>query len=71
MKRGLLLAATGERGHGTAFLTMPSKDKHFHFTGICGTAMGAVAAAMKERGVTNFYGHPLLVAIEMEDSNYE
>jgi UDP-N-acetylmuramate: L-alanyl-gamma-D-glutamyl-meso-diaminopimelate ligase len=24
--------------------------KHFHFLGICGTAMGAVAAAMKERG---------------------
>jgi UDP-N-acetylmuramate: L-alanyl-gamma-D-glutamyl-meso-diaminopimelate ligase len=24
--------------------------KHFHFTGICGTAMGAVAAAMKRRG---------------------
>lgn len=23
---------------------------HFHFTGICGTAMGAVAAAMKQRG---------------------
>ena len=30
---------------------MPSKSKqHFHFIGICGTAMGAVAAAMKERG---------------------
>ncbi len=29
---------------------MPKSDKHFHFTGICGTAMGAVAAAMKERG---------------------
>jgi UDP-N-acetylmuramate: L-alanyl-gamma-D-glutamyl-meso-diaminopimelate ligase len=26
--------------------------KHFHFLGICGTAMGAVAAAMKERGFT-------------------
>jgi UDP-N-acetylmuramate: L-alanyl-gamma-D-glutamyl-meso-diaminopimelate ligase len=24
--------------------------KHFHFLGICGTAMGSVAAAMKERG---------------------
>ncbi|MED5585882.1 MAG: UDP-N-acetylmuramate:L-alanyl-gamma-D-glutamyl-meso-diaminopimelate ligase [Verrucomicrobiota bacterium] len=24
--------------------------RHFHFVGICGTAMGAVAAAMKERG---------------------
>lgn len=29
---------------------MSSKPKHFHFIGICGTAMGAVAAAMKERG---------------------
>ncbi len=29
---------------------MASKTKHFHFIGICGTAMGAVAAAMKERG---------------------
>ena len=30
---------------------MPSKtSKHFHFIGICGTAMGSVAAAMKERG---------------------
>jgi UDP-N-acetylmuramate: L-alanyl-gamma-D-glutamyl-meso-diaminopimelate ligase len=28
---------------------MPDKT-HFHFTGICGTAMGAVAAAMKQRG---------------------
>ena len=28
-------------------------EKHrFHFTGICGTAMGAVAAAMKQRGYT-------------------
>jgi UDP-N-acetylmuramate: L-alanyl-gamma-D-glutamyl-meso-diaminopimelate ligase len=28
-------------------------EKHrFHFTGICGTAMGAVAAAMKQRGFT-------------------
>ena len=24
--------------------------QHFHFIGICGTAMGAVAAAMKDRG---------------------
>ena len=24
--------------------------QHFHFIGICGTAMGAVAAAMKQRG---------------------
>jgi UDP-N-acetylmuramate: L-alanyl-gamma-D-glutamyl-meso-diaminopimelate ligase len=27
-----------------------SQKTHFHFTGICGTAMGAVAAAMKQRG---------------------
>lgn len=28
-----------------------SRDlRHFHFTGICGTAMGAVAAAMKQQG---------------------
>ncbi len=26
------------------------KGEHFHFIGICGTAMGAVAAAMSERG---------------------
>ncbi len=26
--------------------------KHYHFTGICGTAMGAVAVAMKQRGFT-------------------
>jgi UDP-N-acetylmuramate: L-alanyl-gamma-D-glutamyl-meso-diaminopimelate ligase len=26
--------------------------KHFHFLGICGTAMGSVAAAMKNRGFT-------------------
>jgi UDP-N-acetylmuramate: L-alanyl-gamma-D-glutamyl-meso-diaminopimelate ligase len=30
---------------------MPDKTR-FHFTGICGTAMGAVAAAMQERGFT-------------------
>jgi len=30
---------------------MADKTK-FHFTGICGTAMGAVAAAMKQRGFT-------------------
>lgn len=30
---------------------MPSTTK-FHFTGICGTAMGAVATAMKSRGFT-------------------
>ena len=29
-----------------------SPPRHFHFTGICGTAMGAVAAAMKQRGFT-------------------
>jgi len=29
-----------------------SDKSHFHFTGICGTAMGAVAAAMKQRGFT-------------------
>ena len=29
-----------------------SAKSRFHFTGICGTAMGAVAAAMKQRGFT-------------------
>jgi len=29
-----------------------SSPTRFHFTGICGTAMGAVAAAMKQRGFT-------------------
>jgi UDP-N-acetylmuramate: L-alanyl-gamma-D-glutamyl-meso-diaminopimelate ligase len=29
-----------------------SEKSRFHFTGICGTAMGAVAAAMKQRGFT-------------------
>jgi UDP-N-acetylmuramate: L-alanyl-gamma-D-glutamyl-meso-diaminopimelate ligase len=29
-----------------------SDKSRFHFTGICGTAMGAVAAAMKQRGFT-------------------
>jgi UDP-N-acetylmuramate: L-alanyl-gamma-D-glutamyl-meso-diaminopimelate ligase len=29
-----------------------SEKKRFHFTGICGTAMGAVASAMKQRGYT-------------------
>jgi len=29
-----------------------TQKNHFHFTGICGTAMGAVAAAMKRRGFT-------------------
>ncbi len=27
-----------------------SEKKHFHFTGVCGTAMGAVAVAMKRKG---------------------
>ena len=31
---------------------MSASGKHFHFIGICGTAMGAVAAAMKDRGFT-------------------
>jgi UDP-N-acetylmuramate: L-alanyl-gamma-D-glutamyl-meso-diaminopimelate ligase len=29
-----------------------SDSKHFHFTGVCGTAMGAVAVAMKRKGFT-------------------
>jgi UDP-N-acetylmuramate: L-alanyl-gamma-D-glutamyl-meso-diaminopimelate ligase len=29
---------------------MSCEPRHFHFTGICGTAMGAVAAAMKQQG---------------------
>jgi UDP-N-acetylmuramate: L-alanyl-gamma-D-glutamyl-meso-diaminopimelate ligase len=29
-----------------------SDQKHFHFTGVCGTAMGAVAVAMKRKGFT-------------------
>jgi UDP-N-acetylmuramate: L-alanyl-gamma-D-glutamyl-meso-diaminopimelate ligase len=29
---------------------MSASSTHYHFIGICGTAMGAVAAAMKERG---------------------
>ena len=31
---------------------MADTSKHFHFVGICGTAMGSVAAAMKQRGHT-------------------
>jgi len=31
---------------------MSSIGQHYHFIGICGTAMGAVAAAMKDRGFT-------------------
>ena len=30
----------------------PHEIKHLHFLGICGTAMGAVAAALRERGFT-------------------
>lgn len=29
---------------------MAEEKQHFHFVGICGTAMGSVAAAMKQRG---------------------
>ena len=29
---------------------MSRAHKHFHFLGICGTAMGSVAAALRERG---------------------
>jgi len=29
-----------------------AEKNHYHFIGVCGTAMGAVAAAMKERGIT-------------------
>jgi len=32
--------------------THMSDQKHFHFTGVCGTAMGAVAVAMKRKGFT-------------------
>src|SRR6187549_2807545 len=50
-KHRLLLAAAVVQGHGRGnSFPMSKSDKHFHFTGICGTAMGAVAAAMKERG---------------------
>ena len=31
---------------------MNSEIRHVHFIGICGTAMGAVAAAMREQGFT-------------------
>jgi UDP-N-acetylmuramate: L-alanyl-gamma-D-glutamyl-meso-diaminopimelate ligase len=31
---------------------MSATGQHYHFIGICGTAMGAVAAAMKDRGFT-------------------
>ena len=33
-----------------AALNMADSREHFHFVGICGTAMGSVAAAMKQRG---------------------
>lgn len=33
-------------------LSRMSSHERFHFTGICGTAMGAVASAMKQRGFT-------------------
>ncbi|MGZ5022385.1 MAG: Mur ligase domain-containing protein, partial [Chthoniobacterales bacterium] len=29
---------------------MKSSARRFHFLGICGTAMGSVAAALRERG---------------------
>ena len=28
-----------------------AERNHYHFIGVCGTAMGAVAAAMKARGI--------------------
>ncbi|MFL6531001.1 MAG: Mur ligase domain-containing protein, partial [Chthoniobacterales bacterium] len=31
---------------------MSGKTRNFHFLGICGTAMGSVAAALRERGYT-------------------
>ena len=31
---------------------MTGDPRNFHFLGICGTAMGAVAAALRERGFT-------------------
>src|SRR5437667_6941319 len=31
---------------------MREKNRHIHFLGICGTAMGSVAAALRERGFT-------------------
>src|SRR3977135_2070244 len=31
---------------------MNQSVRHIHFLGICGTAMGAVAAALRERGFT-------------------
>lgn len=36
-----------------------------------GQAYDLIAEALKERGVAELYGHPLLVAIEMEDANHE
>ena len=31
---------------------MKDEPRNFHFLGICGTAMGSVAAALRERGFT-------------------
>ena len=31
---------------------MIGAPRNFHFLGICGTAMGSVAAALRERGLT-------------------
>lgn len=36
-----------------------------------GQAYDLIAEALKERGVIEFYGHPTLVAIELEDQNYD
>ena len=36
----------------TRSIPLPVMNSHFHFLGICGTAMGAVAAAMVRRGFT-------------------
>lgn len=36
-----------------------------------GQAYDLIAEALKERGVTEFHGHKLLIAIEMEDQNHE
>jgi len=44
-------AKTAPSPHPFRFFPV-SEKKRFHFTGICGTAMGAVAAAMKQRGYT-------------------
>ena len=36
-----------------------------------GQAYDLIAEALKERGTVEMYGHPLLVAIELEDNNHE